>query len=220
MSFDPNRAARRRADLDRLFALAPIIPVITIERVAHAVPLAQALTRGGIRAIEITLRTPAAVDCARAIIAEVPDAIVGIGTVLTAADLARAVDLGARFALSPGAPPELLDAANGYDLPFIPGAQTASDIIACVARGFEVLKFFPAVPAGGIPVLRALAGPFPQLRFCPTGGIGEKNAAEWLAEPNVAAIGGSWLTPAADLDAGAWDKIEARAKAAMRPARP
>jgi 2-dehydro-3-deoxyphosphogluconate aldolase/(4S)-4-hydroxy-2-oxoglutarate aldolase len=150
----------------------------------------------------------------------VPDAIVGIGTVLTPQDFARAVDLGAKFALSPGATPELLDAANGYDLPFIPGAQTASDIIACLTRGFEVLKFFPAVPAGGIPALRALAGPFPQLRFCPTGGIGEKNAAEWFAEGNVAAIGGSWITPAADLAAGAFDKIEARARAAMALVRP
>jgi len=219
MSFDPTRAARRRASLDQLFALAPVIPVITIERVEHAVPLARALARGGIRAIEITLRTAAAVDCARAIVAEVPETIVGIGTVLTAEDLQRAVDLGAKFALSPGASVELLDAANACDPPFIPGAQTASDIIACVTRGFDVLKFFPAVPAGGIPVLRALAGPFPNVRFCPTGGIGEKNAAEWLAEGNVAAIGGSWLTPPADLAAGAWDKIEARAKAAMEIAR-
>lgn len=214
MSPDIDEAARRSARLQSLFAVAPIVPVITIEDAAHAVPLARALTRGGLRAVEITLRTPAALDAAKAIRAEVPEAIVGIGTVLNPGDLERAAGIGAAFALSPGATPELLDAARAAGLPFIPGVQTASELIACVTRGFEVVKFFPAVPAGGIAAIRALAGPFPGVRFCPTGGISEKDASEWLAEPNVVAVGGSWIAARADIRAGAWDKIEARARAA------
>ena len=135
----------------------------------------------GSRLLEITLRTPAGRDAAAAIIADVPEAVVGIGTVLTPQDLARSRDLGARFALSPGATPELLDAAAGSDLPFMPGVATASELMAALARGFDTVKFFPAVPAGGIAALKALAGPFPQARFCPTGGVSEDNAAEWLA---------------------------------------
>ena len=213
-------AARRRARLESLFALAPVVPVITIEDEAHSVPLARALARGGLRAIEITLRTAAGLNSAKAIRTEVPEAIVGIGTVLTPEDLDRSVAAGAAFALSPGATPELLEAARACDLPFIPGVQTASELTACVTRGFEIVKFFPAVPAGGIPAVRALAGPFPQARFCPTGGIGDKDAGAWLAEPNVVAIGGSWIAPRADIAAGAWQAIEARARAAAMLGRP
>jgi 2-dehydro-3-deoxyphosphogluconate aldolase/(4S)-4-hydroxy-2-oxoglutarate aldolase len=216
MSADTDNAARRAAKLQSLFALAPVVPVITIEDAAHAVPLARALTRGGVRAIEITLRTPAALDAARAIRAEVPEAIVGIGTVLTPEDLERSAGIEAEYALSPGATPELLEAARAIELPFIPGVQTASELIACVTRGFEIVKFFPAVPAGGIAAIRALAGPFPGVRFCPTGGISENDAGEWLKEPNVIAIGGSWIASRADIQAGAWDKIEARARAAAQ----
>src|SRR6202012_3167357 len=168
-----------------LFKAARVVPVLTIERAKDAVPLARALVKGGVRTLEVTLRTPVAVEAAKAIIAEVPDAIVGIGTVLNADDLARAEALGARFGISPGATPELLKAAAASKLPFAPGIATASELMAALAAGFNLVKFFPAEPAGGIKALRALAGPFPQAKFCPTGGIGEANAPSWLAEPNV-----------------------------------
>lgn len=141
----------------------------------------------------------------------VPDAVVGIGTVLTPADMRRTVASGARFALSPGATPALLDAAVASPIPFLPGVATASELMQAMARGFQTAKFFPATTAGGLAGLKALAGPFPTARFCPTGGITEANMAEWLAQPNVVAVGGSWLTPAAELDAGQWDAITARA---------
>ncbi|MGJ4930019.1 bifunctional 4-hydroxy-2-oxoglutarate aldolase/2-dehydro-3-deoxy-phosphogluconate aldolase [Bradyrhizobium sp. HKCCYLS2038] len=206
----------KRAKLDAVFALAPVIPVITIEDAAHAVPLARALVAGGLRVIEITLRTQAGLDAARAIIAEVPDAVVGIGTVLTPADYERAAHLGAAFAISPGMSIGLLDAANAGELPFAPGIQTPSDLIACVTRGYELVKFFPAVPAGGLAALDALAGPFPSVRFCPTGGINAGNAAQWLAHKKVVAIGGSWIAPAADIKAGVWAAIEQRAREATK----
>lgn len=200
--------------LDELLLISRVIPVITLEQVEHAVPLARALVAGGIRLLEITLRTDAGLDGAAAIIAEVPDAVVGVGTVLTPGDLARSVAIGARFALSPGATPELLDTAAQCGIPFLPGVATASELMQALACGFDTVKFFPAVPAGGIPALRALAGPFPAARFCPTGGIGEDNAAEWLALSNVVAVGGSWLTPAAEVRAGRWDTITERARRA------
>lgn len=203
-----------RAPLLPMLQAARVIPVITIERVEDAVPLARALVAGGIRTLEVTLRTTAAVEAAQAIMAEVPEAIVGLGTVLDAADLARAQAIGARFALSPGATPELLDAAASNGLPFVPGIATASELMAALARGFDVFKFFPAREAGGIAALRALAGPFPQARFCPTGGINAGNAADWLAETNVAAVGGSWLCPPAEIRAGNWAAIEQMARAA------
>ncbi len=205
---------KARARLTELFALAPVIPVITIEDAAQAAPLARALVAGGLPVIEITLRTDAAIEAARAIIAEVPDAVVGIGTVLTPADLERAAKLGAAFAISPGMSSELLDAAAAGDLPFAPGIQTPSDVIACVTRGYDLVKFFPAVPAGGLAALNALSGPFPSVRYCPTGGIGEANVAQWLAHPKVVAVGGSWIAPASDIKAGAWSAIEQRARAA------
>jgi 2-dehydro-3-deoxyphosphogluconate aldolase/(4S)-4-hydroxy-2-oxoglutarate aldolase len=202
------------ARLKELLALAPVIPVITIDDVSHAVPLARALAAGGLRAVEITLRTKVAAAAARAIVAEVPEAIVGIGTVLTPADLALAAEVGAAFAISPGMSRDLLQAAAAGNLPFVPGIQTASDLLACVTHGFELVKFFPAVPAGGLAMIDALAGPFPTVRFCPTGGIGEANVAQWLAHPKVVAVGGSWIAPAADIRAGAWPAIEARARQA------
>src|SRR3954470_20420239 len=208
-------AASARSDrLQDLLRRAPVIPVITIERVEDAVPLARALVSGGLRLLEITLRTPAGRDPAAAIFAEVPDSVVGIGTVLTPQDLARSRDLGARFALSPGATPELLDAAAQSDLPFMPGVATASELMMALARGFDTVKFFPAVPAGGVAALKALAGPFPQARFCPTGGVSKENAAKGLALPNVVLVGGSWLPPAAEIRAGAWDRISERARRA------
>jgi 2-dehydro-3-deoxyphosphogluconate aldolase / (4S)-4-hydroxy-2-oxoglutarate aldolase len=208
------------ARLNQVFALAPVVPVITIEHARDAVPLARALVAGGLPVVEITLRTHAAVDAARAIIAEVEGAVVGIGTVLSPGDLQMAAKMGAAFAISPGQSPELLDAALSGDLPFVAGVHTASDLIACVTRGFDLVKFFPAVPAGGLAALNALAGPFPNVRFCPTGGIGQGNAGEWLANPKVVAVGGSWIAPVSDIAAGHWSVIEARAKqaAALRGA--
>jgi 2-dehydro-3-deoxyphosphogluconate aldolase/(4S)-4-hydroxy-2-oxoglutarate aldolase len=199
-----------------LLATAPVIPVITIERAADAVPLARALIKGGLSVIEITLRTEAALAAAAAIVAEVPEAIVGIGTVLSADDLTRAAQTGAAFAISPGQSPELLKAAADGDVPYVPGIQTASDLTACVTAGFDVVKFFPAVPAGGLSALNALTGPFPGVTYCPTGGIGVANAAEWLAHPKVIAVGGSWIAPPADIKQGAWAAIEDRARAASR----
>ena len=205
---------KTRTRMLQLLALAPVIPVITIEEARAAVPLARALVAGGLRVIEITLRTAAAVEAARAIIAEVPAALVGIGTVLTARDLEQAAELRAAFAISPGQSAELLDAAANSELPFAPGIQTPSDLIACVTRGFDIVKFFPAVPAGGLPALSALAGPFPQVRYCPTGGISEANVGQWLAHPKVVAVGGSWVAPGPDIKAGNWNAIESRARAA------
>ena len=201
----------RQAQLDALLAIGRVIPVITLDRLEDAVPLARALVAGGVRLLEVTLRTTAGLGGAAAIMRAVPDAVVGIGTVLTPDDLRRAVEAGARFALSPGATPALLDAAAASPIPFLPGVATASELMAAMARGLTTAKFFPATAAGGLPALRALAGPFPQARFCPTGGITEANAAEWLALPNVAAVGGSWLTPAAEVAAGDWAAIQARA---------
>lgn len=191
-----------------------VIPVLTIARVEDAVPLAEALVAGGLAALEITLRTDAAAQAARAIVKHAPKAIVGMGTVLNARDLALAQDIGARFALSPGATPALLDAAAACALPFAPGIGTASEAMAALERGFDILKLFPAAQVGGAGMARALGGPFPALRFCPTGGVSAANAVAWLAEPNVIAIGGSWIAPAADIAAGAWDKIADRARAA------
>jgi 2-dehydro-3-deoxyphosphogluconate aldolase / (4S)-4-hydroxy-2-oxoglutarate aldolase len=210
--------ARRRA-LEDILSVAPLVPVVTIERVDDGVPLAHALVAGGLRALEVTLRTPAASAAARAIADAVPEVIVGIGTVMSPHDLETARGLGARFAVSPGATPELLDAAAGGDLPLVPGVQTPSEVMAALARGFDVVKFFPAIPAGGIAALKALAGPFPQVRFCPTGGIGAENFLEWLKLPNVASVGGSWLAPAADIHAADWPAITARARRAMEEVR-
>lgn len=204
----------RSAATARVFSACPVIPVITIERSADAVPLAHALIAGGIRAIEITLRTPAGREAARAIVKCVPEAIVGVGTVLDSADVNIAKEIGAHFMVSPGATPELLTSAAASGLPFLPGVQSATELMSCLGAGLDVVKFFPAVPAGGLAMIRALAGPFPQVRFCPTGGIGESNAAEWLAEPNVLAVGGSWIAPAADIRNGDWAAITARAERA------
>ena len=205
----------RQGQLADLFRAAKVIPVITIEQVEHAVPIARALVAAGLRFLEITLRTAAAVPAAKAISADVPEAVLGIGTVLSPRDLQLAEELGAAFALSPGATPELLQAAAARELPFVPGVATASELMAALSHGFDVVKFFPAVPAGGVAALRALAGPFPQAMFCPTGGIGEANLSEWLALPNVVAVGGSWLTPAEDIAKGNWGAITERGRRAL-----
>ena len=199
----------RQKELATLFRSARVIPVLTIDRLDDAVPLARALVAGGVRVLEVTLRTAVAIEAAKAIMADVPDAIVGIGTILNAGDLARAEALGVAFGISPGATPDLLKTAAASRLPFAPGIATASELMQALAHGFDLVKFFPAEQSGGIKALRALAGPFPDARFCPTGGIGEANAASWLGEPNVVAVGGSWLCPATDVRSGNWAGITA-----------
>jgi 2-dehydro-3-deoxyphosphogluconate aldolase/(4S)-4-hydroxy-2-oxoglutarate aldolase len=213
-------ATPKQEKLAALFEQATIIPVLTIERLEDAVPLAMALVAGGVRTLEITLRTPVAIESANAIMAHVPDAVVGIGTILNADDLARAEGIGARFGISPGATPDLLKAAAASALPFAPGIATASELMLGLSQGFNLVKFFPAEQSGGIKALRALAGPFPDVRFCPTGGIAEANAASWLAEPNVVAVGGSWLCPAADIRSGNWAGITAICNRTMKLLKP
>jgi 2-dehydro-3-deoxyphosphogluconate aldolase/(4S)-4-hydroxy-2-oxoglutarate aldolase len=210
----------KQEKLAALFRSARVIPVIAIERLADAVPLARALVAGGVRVLEVTLRTEVAIAAARAIMTEVPEAIVGIGTILNADDLSRAQALGVHFGISPGATPELLRAAAASTLPFAPGIATASELMQALAHGFDMVKFFPAEQAGGIKALRALAGPFADARFCPTGGIGEANAAQWLGEPNVVAVGGSWLCPAAEIRSGNWAGISAICDRTMKSLKP
>src|SRR5689334_12140586 len=190
------------SNVAELLRAARLIPVLTIERVDQAVPLAQALVSGGVRTLEITLRTPAGADSAEAIQKEVPDAVVGLGTVLTRRDLELAKRLRLPFSFSPGATPELLDAAAELGVPFVPGIATASELMAAMARGFSAVKLFPAENVGGIGTLKSLAGPFRGALFNPTGGITEDNMGSYLALPNVVAVGGSWLAPASDIKAG------------------
>ena len=201
-----------------VLAAGPVMPVVVIDDPAMAVPLARALVAGGIRAIEITLRTPGALEAVRAIADDVPDAIPGVGTVLTAADLDAALAAGARFAIAPGATPALLAAARAGGLPYIPAIATASELMAAMEAGFSVCKFFPAAQAGGVEALKSLAGPFPHARFCPTGGIDAASAPAYLALPSVVCVGGSWIAPRAAIAAGDFTTIErlARAAAALR----
>ncbi|HJW05850.1 MAG TPA: bifunctional 4-hydroxy-2-oxoglutarate aldolase/2-dehydro-3-deoxy-phosphogluconate aldolase [Rhodanobacter sp.] len=209
---------QKQQAIEAAMRLAPVIPVVVIHDLQAAVPMARALVAGGTPAIEVTLRTPVALDAIRAIAAEVEGATVGVGTVLGVADLHAAQAAGARFAVSPGSSPRLLDAADDSGLPLLPGVATASEAMALLERGYRHLKFFPAVPAGGAKLLAAWASPLPQLRFCPTGGIGLSSAPEFLALSNVLCVGGSWLTPADKLAAGDWAGIErlAREAAALR----
>lgn len=197
-----------------IMAASPVMPVIVLDRVASAVPLARALVGGGIRVLEITLRTPAALDCVRAIRAAVPDAIVGVGTVTSVADLEAARAAGASFGVSPGATPALIARIRETAFPFLPGVMTPAEVMAALEAGFTAMKLFPAKQAGGIDMLKALAGPFPQVTFCPTGGIDAAAAPAYLALPNVACVGGSWLAPAALIAKQDWAAIEQLARAA------
>lgn len=192
----------------------PVIPVIVLHRAADAVPLARALVAGGVRVLEVTLRTPAALACIEAIAQEVPEAIVGAGTIRTPAEARAAARAGSVFGVSPGYAREVAHACRDVGLPLLPGVATASEVMAACADGFGFLKFFPATAAGGIPMLKALAGPFPDVVFCPTGGITPQTASDFLALPNVRVCGGSWLTPADAVDAGDWARITALARAA------
>lgn len=194
--------------------LAPVVPVVVIEDAADAVPLARALVAGGLPAIEVTLRTPAGLDAIRAIAGAVPDAVVGAGTVLTPEQVTAAVRAGARFLVSPGWTDALLTAMQASGVPFLPGVSTTSEVVALLERGVREMKFFPAQAAGGTAYLKSLAGPLPQARFCPTGGIGPDNAPEYLALPNVGCVGGTWMLPADAIAARDWGRVEALARGA------
>lgn len=194
----------------------PVIPVIVIDDVAKAVPMAKALVAGGLPAIEITLRTEGALDAIRAIADAVPDAIVGAGTVLNAEQYAQAVAAGSRFVVSPGFTPELAEAANGASVPLLPGCVTSSEIMAALEEGYTHLKFFPAEQAGGAAYLKSLSSPFGGVRFCPTGGVSVANAGDYLALPNVICVGGSWVAPKDAVAAGDWDRVRLLAQDAAR----
>lgn len=204
-----------------LLRLAPVIPVIVIDDPAHAVPLARALLDGGIRVMEVTLRTPVALQAVNAIARQVEGAIVGVGTITEAEDFDRAIQAGASFGVSPGLTSALTEASRACGLPLLPGVMTPSDVIAARAAGFAALKLFPALQAGGVGMLRALSGPFSDVVFCPTGGITAATAREFLALPNVACVGGSWLTPPDAIASQDWPRITALARGALelRPTR-
>ncbi|MFE9348502.1 bifunctional 4-hydroxy-2-oxoglutarate aldolase/2-dehydro-3-deoxy-phosphogluconate aldolase [Streptomyces olivaceus] len=194
--------------------LAPVVPVVVVDELADAVPLARALVAGGLPAIEVTLRTPVALDAIRAIAGEVPGAVVGAGTVITAEQVGEVVAAGARFLVSPGWTDGLVDAMRASGVPFLPGVSTTSEVVALLERGVREMKFFPAEAAGGTAYLKALAAPLPQARFCPTGGIGPASAPEYLALPNVSCVGGSWMLPKDAVAGRDWGRVEALAREA------
>ena len=194
--------------------LAPVIPVLTINKIEHAVPVARALAAGGLRVLEITLRTPVALAAVEAMRKAVPEAIVGVGTLTRAVDFASADRAGAQFGVTPGLTPELAAASRGSRFPLLPGIMTPTELIAARLAGFQVLKLFPAQQAGGVGMLKALIAPFPDVMFCPTGGIFYANAPEFLELPNVVCVGGSWFTPQALLDSSDWAGIESLARQA------
>jgi 2-dehydro-3-deoxyphosphogluconate aldolase/(4S)-4-hydroxy-2-oxoglutarate aldolase len=207
-------------NIREIVEVAPVIPVLTVSDLAHAVPLARALVAGGLRVLEITLRTSVAVGCIEAIRKAVPEAIIGVGTLTKAVDFAAAGRAGAQFGVTPGLTSELAAAARGARFPLLPGVMTPTEVIAARAAGFDVLKLFPAHQAGGVAMLRALGAPFPDILFCPTGGITRDSAPEYLALPNVASVGGSWVAPPAMIAAGDWQGIAALARDAVTLASP
>ena len=200
-------------DTAMLLDRGPVIPVVVLDDATRAVPLARALLAGGVDTMEITLRTPTALDSIRAVADQVPEMAVGAGTVVSAAQLGEAVDAGAQFVVSPGATPTLVDAGLRSGIPLLPGAVTASDVLGLLEFGIETMKFFPAATSGGPAALRALAGPFPTVRFCPTGGIGPDDAPKYLGLANVDCVGGSWIAPADLVRAGDWEQITALCRA-------
>lgn len=199
-------------NIRNILALAPVIPVLTIEKLEYAVPLARALCAGGLRVLEVTLRTPAGLPAIEAMRKAVPDAVVGVGTLTRPEDFTQSASAGAQFGVSPGLTAELAHAARGVSFPLLPGIMTPSELIAGLAWGFTTFKLFPAQQAGGIPMLKALGGPFPDIVFCPTGGISRATAPDFLALPNVACVGGSWVAPADKLQSGDWAAVEALAR--------
>src|SRR6202020_1128150 len=199
-------------NIREIVGLAPVIPVLTVTELEHAVPLARALAAGGLKVLEITLRTPVALAAIEAMRKAVPDAVVGVGTLTRAVDLSAADRAGAQFGVTPGLTPELAAASRGARFPLLPGVMTPTELIAARNAGFNVLKLFPAEQAGGIGMLKALGAPFPDVLFCPTGGISRETAPDFLALPNVVCVGGSWVAPRAMLEAGDWAGVEALAR--------
>lgn len=187
--------------------VVPVMPVVVIDDLTTAVPLAKALVAGGLPAIELTLRTPVALDALRLIADEVPEILLGAGTITSPAQAGAAVEAGARFLVSPGLTPDLLAAMLETGVPFLPGTSTVSEVLAVLEAGLSEMKFFPAEASGGVPYLRSVAGPLPQARFCPTGGITPASAPSYLALPNVGCVGGTWITPADAMAAGDWERI-------------
>jgi 2-dehydro-3-deoxyphosphogluconate aldolase/(4S)-4-hydroxy-2-oxoglutarate aldolase len=208
----PKEASRRNREICQM---APIIPVIVVDDVAHAAPLATALVAGGLPVLEVTLRTPAALDAINAM-SKIKGGIVGAGTLVTADDVRAAKQAGATFGVSPGATDELLAACEQEDLPLLAGAATASEAMRLLSRGYDMLKFFPAEASGGAPAIKAIGAPLPQISFCPTGGVSTSNAHSYLSLPNVICAGGSWVAPKAAMVAGDWDKIEQLARDATK----
>ncbi|MDP3890572.1 bifunctional 4-hydroxy-2-oxoglutarate aldolase/2-dehydro-3-deoxy-phosphogluconate aldolase [Nocardioides sp.] len=196
---------------ESLLDVVPVVPVVVIDDLAHAVPVARALVEGGLPVIELTLRTPVALDAIRAIADEVPDILVGAGTIVTPGQAKQAHDAGARFLVSPGATPALMDAMLSTGLPFLPGTATVSEVLTVLEAGLTEMKFFPAEASGGAGFLRSIASPVPAARFCPTGGITLASAPSYLALPNVGCVGGSWLTPADALATGDWERVRSLA---------
>jgi 2-dehydro-3-deoxyphosphogluconate aldolase / (4S)-4-hydroxy-2-oxoglutarate aldolase len=196
----------------------PVIPVVTIDDARHSIQLARTLVEAGLPIVEVTLRTERALDAIAAMVKAVPEAVVGAGTIVASSQIAEAVEAGAKFIVSPGTPPKLADALAGAEVPVLPGCATVSEAMALAARGFELLKFFPAVPSGGIAWLKSVLGPLPQARFCPTGGLDNSNAGDFLGLPNVVCVGGAWMAPPDAIAAGDFQRIErlARAAAAIR----
>ncbi|WP_020159787.1 MULTISPECIES: bifunctional 4-hydroxy-2-oxoglutarate aldolase/2-dehydro-3-deoxy-phosphogluconate aldolase [Methylobacter] len=199
------------ASIKDIMNTSPVVPVMVINKLEHAVPLAHALVEGGLKVLEITLRTPIALDAIRRIKAEVPGAIVGAGTVINLETLKQAIDAGSEFLVSPGVTESLIDAALQSGVPILPGVISPSEVMRLMEKGITEMKFFPAEAAGGIPMLKSIGGPLPQVTFCPTGGISPKNAADYLALSNVACVGGSWMAPADLVDKEDWDEIKRRA---------
>lgn len=203
-------------DSSEVFAAGPVVPVLVIEDVEDAVPIAKALIAGGIKVLEVTLRTPAAIDVIREIATNVPEALIGAGTVTNAQQLKQVTEAGAKFAISPGLTADLLDAANAGGIALIPGISSISELMVGLDKGYTHFKFFPAEASGGVPTLKSIGGPFPDVKFCPTGGINPGNYQDYLALNNVMCCGGSWLCPDALVKEKKWDEITKLAQAAVQ----
>lgn len=203
--------------IDKIVQVAPVVPVMVVERLEDAVPLAQALYNGGLKVLEITLRTPVALDAIRAMVDALPDdAVIGAGTIVTPDDLKKAVEAGSTFLVSPGTTAELIEAAKASDVPLLPGIATPSEAMNLLAHGFTHMKFFPAEAAGGVSMVKSIGGPLPQITFCPTGGINLAKAPEYLSLPNVACVGGTWMAPKNLIAEKRWDEIEKLAREAAQ----
>jgi 2-dehydro-3-deoxyphosphogluconate aldolase/(4S)-4-hydroxy-2-oxoglutarate aldolase len=193
--------------IKEIMNVSPIVPVMVINNVEHAVPLAHALVKGGLKVLEITLRTPAALEAITRIKAEVPDAIVGAGTIINIETLNKAIEAGAEFIVSPGTTDTMIDAALATGVPLLPGVANPSEAMRLLEKGITEMKFFPAEAAGGVPMLKSIGAPIPQITFCPTGGISQKNVKDYFSLPNVACVGGSWMCAANLVDSENWDEI-------------